>query len=149
MTAMRLHLACVTALAAALVLTSHTSEAAAPTVAVAKVQYDSPGDDTGSNTSLNKEWVQLTNPTSKTKTLTGWTLRDPQGHLYTFPAFKLKAGKSVTVHTGTGTDTAAHLYWGETGYVWNNTGDTAILKDATKKSVDSCKWTDGPGSIVC
>ena len=34
---------------------------AAPAVRILKIQYDSPGSDTGSNTSLNGEWVVLKN----------------------------------------------------------------------------------------
>lgn len=38
------------------------------------------------------------------------------------------AGATVTVHTGTGTNTATDLYWGLDSSVWNNDGDTATVK---------------------
>ena len=79
---------------------------AASAVSFSKVQYDSPGNDIGSNKSLNNEWVVVTNHGSNPKELTGWTIRDPQGHIFKFAtSFKLKPGQSVKVHTGKGTDT--------------------------------------------
>ena len=40
------------------------AQAATPAVQITKVYYNSPGTDTGSNTSLNAEWVRLTNTRS-------------------------------------------------------------------------------------
>lgn len=138
------------AVASSVVLTGAAdARPAAPPVRITAAQYDSPGNDTGSNRSLNSEWVKIKNSTRKAKSLTGWTIRDPQGHVYRFPKFRLGAGKSVTLHTGSGRNTAAHLYWGEDYYVWNNTGDRAILKNSTGKRVDVCSWDDGDGSTGC
>ena len=122
---------------------------AAPLVRFSRVQYDSPGDDTGSNSSLNAEWARVTNYGAKARTLTGWTIRDPQGHVYKFPTFKLRAGKSVRLHTGSGTNTATDLYWKQAFYVWNNTGDKAILKNKAGTRIDVCKWGDGSGVTNC
>ena len=82
--------------------------------------------------------------------LTGWTIRDPQGHIFKFPmSFKLEPGKTVKVHTGKGTDTNKDLYWKQDGYVWNNEGDKAILKNKSKTVVDTCKWGSGGSSTTC
>jgi hypothetical protein len=121
----------------------------ASAVRFSRIQYDSPGSDTGSNASLNAEWARITNHSSRTKTLTGWTVRDRKGHVYKYPTFKLKSGKRVTLHTGRGKNTATDLYWGKTHYVWKNTGDTAILKNKARTTVDTCTWGDGSGSIAC
>ena len=137
------------ALAVTVAVSLASADATTVSVSLGKIQYDSPGDDTGTNTSLNGEWVRVTNPGHTTKTLTGWTLRDPDKHVYTFPEFKLKPGKTVTIHTGDGTDTKTDLFWDAGSYVWNNGGDTAILKDVNGKPVDSCKWGDGSGVTTC
>ena len=113
---------------------------AAPTVRITSVQYDSPGSDRGGNTSLNAEWIRITNTTATKKVLTGWTLRDVARHVYRFPTFTLGAGKSVRVHTGSGANTAADLYWGQRWYVWNNDGDKAILKSASGTVVSVRSW---------
>jgi hypothetical protein len=119
-----------------------TADAATPPIRIVKIQYDSPGSDTGSNTSLNAEYVVLKNTTSTARSLTGWTLRDKTGYTYKFPTFTLKAGATVTIHTGKGTATATHRYYNRTWYVWNNTGDTAYLRDSRGYLKDSWAFTD-------
>ncbi|MFN2537747.1 MAG: lamin tail domain-containing protein, partial [Mycobacteriales bacterium] len=96
---------------------------AASTVLIGKTYYDSPGSDTRTNTSLNAEWVTIKNVSSTARSLQGWTLRDASGHVYTFGTFTLGGGKSVVIHTGKGTNTTTHRYWGSGSYIWNNTGD--------------------------
>ncbi|WP_327048916.1 lamin tail domain-containing protein [Microbispora sp. NBC_01189] len=63
-------------------------------VRITKIYYDSPGSpDTGSNSSLNGEYVQIRNTTRKAVSLKGWTMCDKTkqaGHAYTFGAFTLK-----------------------------------------------------------
>jgi hypothetical protein len=122
-------------------------------VQVTKVVYNSPGTDTGSNASINGEWVRLTNKTSKTISLKNWTLRDAAGHVYTFSTdHSLGAGKNVYVLTGKGTNgkPVGYRYWGSKSYVWNNSGDTASLRDGTNKTIDTCRWTSaGKGTTYC
>src|SRR5438477_539054 len=62
--------------------------------------------------------------------MTNWTLRDLANNTYTFPAFALAAFSEVKVWTNSGTNDAANLYWGRNQAVWNNTGDTAIVRGA-------------------
>jgi hypothetical protein len=57
------------------------SAEAASAIQITKVYYNSPGSDYGSNTSLNAEWVRITNTGTTWRTLTGWTLRDAAGHV--------------------------------------------------------------------
>jgi predicted CxxxxCH...CXXCH cytochrome family protein len=85
--------------------------------------------------------VQLKNTTSTTKTLTGWSLRDASSHIYSFPTFSLAAGTYVNGHTGSGGNTASNLYCHSSGYIWNNSGDTATLKNANGTVVDRCSYT--------
>ena len=124
-----------------------TSATAASALQFSKIQYDSPGSDTGSNTSLNGEYVTIKNVSTTTKTLTGYTVKDRTGYTYTFGTFRLSAGRSVIVKTGTGTNTSTTRYWGRNWYVWNNTSssgttDTATLRTATGTVLDTCSWTD-------
>ena len=129
------------------VAVSAPASAATPPIRIVKIQYDSPGSDKGGNTSLNAEYVVLKNTTRGARSLTGWTLRDKQGFTYKFPKFTLKAGASVTIHTGKGKATASHRYYNYTGrrYVWNNTGDTAYVRDSKGKLVDSWAFKDKSG----
>ena len=123
---------------------------AASAVRFGVIQYDSPGSDDGSNASLNAEYVRIKNASSTSAVrLTGWTVRDAQAHVYKFGSFTLGAGKVVTLHTGSGSNTATDRYWGSKAYIWNNTGDKATLKNPNGVTVDTCTWGDGPGSIIC
>nr|WP_305794484.1 lamin tail domain-containing protein [Halomarina rubra] len=112
-------------------------------VTVATVNYDAAGND-GSN--LNDEYVVLDNTGTASADLTGWTLSDAADHVYTFPTFTLDAGATVTVHTGSGSDTATDLYWGNGSPLWNNGGDTATLSDASGAVVDEYTYPDGGDS---
>ncbi|WP_202805881.1 lamin tail domain-containing protein [Actinopolymorpha alba] len=123
---------------------------AASSIQFGRIQYDSPGSDTGSNASLNAEWVVLKNVGSRAVSLRGWTVRDAQRHVYTFGTFTLNSGASVTLHTGTGTNSSTHRYWGSRAYIWNNSGDTATLKTASGTTADTCAWTStGSGYKNC
>ena len=105
------------------------------------IYYNSPGSDTGSNSSLNAEWVRLYNTSSSKITLTHWTLRDAAGHVFTFGTYTIGAHSYVTVHTGHGSSNQTDRYWNMNWYVWNNTGDTAYLRDNLNGTVDSCQYT--------
>lgn len=82
------------------------------------------------------------NPGTETLELTGWTVRDEADHVYAFPSgFTLDAGASVTLHTGSGTDTATNLYWGSESAIWNNGGDTVIVKNASAVTVATKEYS--------
>ncbi|MER6523111.1 MULTISPECIES: lamin tail domain-containing protein [unclassified Streptomyces] len=128
------------AAASAAVLVLPGQAQAAGSVHIAKIWYDSPGSDTGTTASLNGEWVQITNSTRAAVNLKGWTLTDASRHAYTLPGFSLKAGKSVTIKTGRGTNSATTLFQQRGAYVWNNDKDTATLRRAGGSLHDTCAY---------
>ena len=121
------------------------------TIQFRTLQYNAPGTDSNSNSSLNNEWVGVRNYGSTTKNLKGYTVRDAQNNVYTFKTnFYLLPNKSVRLHTGRGANTATDVYWNRTAHVWGNTRDTAILRNADRVTKDTCSWTtSGTGSKVC
>ena len=134
----------------AAILPATAAQASTPTINITKVYVNSPGTDNRTNTSLNAEYVVLKNTTTKTISLKGWTVRDRSSHIYTFGAFSLAAGKSVTLHTGRGTNTTTNRYWGSGNYIWNNTGDTAyVRKPASTTNVDTCTWGTVASYVNC
>jgi hypothetical protein len=142
-------LAMAAVLAAGVVVVPQAAHAAAPAVRIIKIYYDSPGSpDNGSNKSLNGEYVQLKNMTRKAINLKGWTIRDDTkraDHVYRFGSFILKAGKIVTLRTGVGKNTSTTLYWGRSGggtfaYIWNQTKDTAYLRNPAGVLVHKCSY---------
>ncbi len=125
---------------------------AAPAMQITKVYYNSPGSDTGSNTSLNGEWVRIKNTASTSRTITGWTLRDATTiHVYTFPTTTVAAGASIYVYTGVGSNTSTKRYWGRDWYVWNNSGEEKVrLSNANGTLIDSCDYTgSSTGYTTC
>jgi hypothetical protein len=109
-------------------------------ILISFIRYNPPGPDTGSNASLDGEYVTIHNNGRRARSLTEWRLHDNQHHRFTFPNFSLCGGCSVRVHTGSGTNGAANLYWGEGNYVWNNTGDRATLVKSTGTIRDTCAY---------
>ncbi|WP_133739690.1 lamin tail domain-containing protein [Actinorugispora endophytica] len=159
MRARTLAAALVAALTAALCLAAPAE--AAPALQFTYARYDSPGTDTGSNKSVNGEYVTIRNTTNRTVNLRGYVLHDAPSaanrskgrkwnYAYTFGSYSLAAGKSVTVYTGTGSAGSTSRYWGYKRYVWNNDGDTATLRSPGGSVVDSCVWrSKGSGSTRC
>ncbi|MFJ5135903.1 lamin tail domain-containing protein [Streptomyces sp. NPDC088707] len=44
------------------------------------------------------------------------------------------------VHTGEGRDTRTDVYQDRRNYVWDNKSDTATLRDARNRTVDTESW---------
>jgi phosphatidylserine/phosphatidylglycerophosphate/cardiolipin synthase-like enzyme len=78
-----------------------------------------------------EESVLIRNDGAGALDMDGWTLRDlTLTNVFTFPSFTLPAGAEVRVWTKSGADDGANLFWNRGTAVWNNGGDTAILRDA-------------------
>jgi hypothetical protein len=135
---------------AALVIPAQEAQATS-VLQFGKIQYNAPGTDTHSNTSVNGEYFSVKNKSAVTKDLYGITVRDLQSHVYRFTThFKLGAYGWVRVHTGKGTNTAHDRYWGLGWMVWNNTGDKATMKTAAGTTLDTCSWgSSGLGYTSC
>ncbi len=85
---------------------------------------------------LNDEYVVFENSGGEPLDLSGWTVADAADHTYTFPSeFTLDPGAEVTLHTGSGQDTETDLYWGSGSPIWNNGGDTVIVRNEAGKLV--------------
>ena len=102
-------------------------------LAVAEINADAEGND---NENLNDEYVVFENTGETPLDLGNYELLDEAGASYSFPAgFALGPGERVTVYTGSGTDTNAELYWGKSSAVWNNGGDTIIVRTDTGEEI--------------
>jgi hypothetical protein len=128
------------AVLAALAATAALASSASAAIVIRKIYYNSPGFDRGSNKSLNGEWIRLKNTGRKRRSLRSWTIRTAAGHRYRFGRYSLKPGRSLTIHTGRGTNTAANRYWGRRRYVWNNRRDTARLRNARGTLIAKCSY---------
>jgi hypothetical protein len=116
-------------------------------IRIKAIYFDPPGSDTGSNSHLNKEYVVIKNTGNQGRQLRRWKLSDQGGiHRYRFPRFKLRANRSVKIHTGRGSDNRFNLYWDLGNYVWNNDGDRATLKTKGGRTVSRCSYSSTASS---
>ncbi|MBU0595320.1 lamin tail domain-containing protein, partial [Candidatus Bipolaricaulota bacterium] len=96
--------------------------------------YDADGDDA---VNLTDEYFALQNTGSQPIDLSGWTVSNERGAVFRFPAgFTLALGAVVTIHSGTGTNSASILYWHAGAPVWSDTSDIAVLRDASGLIID-------------
>jgi hypothetical protein len=139
------------ALVAAVVSVTAVPASAKGGIQITQITYDPSGPDTGTNRHLNREVLVIRNNGSKVKSLSGWTLRDAGSqHVYRIPSgFRLRPGKVVRIHSGRGSNDSNDLYWRRSWYVWNNTGDRAVLKNAQGSAVDTCKYPGGGATARC
>lgn len=87
------------------------------------------------------EYAVITNKSLSEINLNDYTLNDESGKIYIFDNITIPANSSIKVYTGCGTDTAAELYWCYTSSaVWNNSGDTATLKNNLGSIVDTYNY---------
>jgi hypothetical protein len=77
---------------------------------------------------LRDESLTLQNDGKQEMVLTGWTLTDNKGLVYTFPQLMLFPGAKVQVHSTAGTDSPTDLYWGRPAAIWTS-GELVALYD--------------------
>ena len=107
---------------------------------IRSIEYDPPGAD------VTGEHLIVENASANQLDLTGWTIRDAapmRQHRYRFKRLLLAAGSSVRVWTKSGQDTETDLHWGLGSAIWNNTGDTAVLRDDRGVEVSRFRYPHG------
>jgi hypothetical protein len=77
---------------------------------------------------IANEVVQLKRAGNGDLWLTGWQLKDQNGHTFTFPKLLLNKDGAVLVYTHSGPDTVIELHWGLKNVVWR-TGELVSLLD--------------------
>lgn len=100
---------------------------------IAEIHADAEGND---RENLNGEYVRFGNAGNETLDISGWTVRDEADHVYTFPeGAEIGPNETVTLYTGSGEDGGGDYYWGQGSPVWNNGGDTVIVRNASGGTV--------------
>ena len=118
----------------------------ASAVRISRIYYNSPGPDTGSNPSLNGEWIRLTNTGPTSRQLRDWWITDAGGHVYRFGRLALRSGASVTVHSGRGT--GHKQYWNSSVYIWDNTRELARVYRPNGELASQCRYDDAHRSQI-
>jgi Lamin Tail Domain len=107
-----------------------------------------PKDSSHSNSTNVQNGIPVLPTSGSNISLTHWTLRDAAGHVSRFARYTLGAHSYVKIRTGHGSPTQTNRYWNRSWYIWNNTGDTATLKDNHGGKVDSCRYTGTSAGYV-
>jgi hypothetical protein len=119
-------------------------------VRISRIYYNSPGPDTATNESLNAEFVRIKNTSRTVRQLRGWSISDSDGHAYRFGRLRLRAGGSITVHSGRGRDTRKDRYWNRRGYVWDNARELVRVHNAHGRLADQCRYDNSrAGQLRC
>lgn len=111
------------------------SEGDADSLVVDAIHEDAAGND---HENENDEWIRFRNAGDAPLDISGWTIADAVGHTYRVPeGTTLAPGATVTLYTGSGQDTDSELYWGSDAAIWNNGGDTIIVRtDEGERVID-------------
>jgi hypothetical protein len=138
-------------LAGTAVLVPLTADAAI-TAVLGGIQYDPPGADVRTNAQINNEFFTVRNISTRPINLSGFRVADVANHVFVFPRGYVLPGRStVIVRTGKNRNRALTLYWNQSWYVWNNTGDTARFQTPAGKTFDTCtyKAVTGRSRVAC
>jgi hypothetical protein len=114
-------------------------------VEITYILYNPSGDD------VQGEYVRIQNRGGTAQSLAGWQLHDAatNAHRFYFPAMTLQPNGIVRVWTKSGSNTATDVYWGSGQAIWNNTGDTATLKNSNNQTVSVCSYPGGGVDYTC
>jgi hypothetical protein len=119
---------------------------ASGSVKISKIHYAQSG------TNLNSEYIVFKNTGSTTVRMKGWEIisaPSSDNQHYFFPRTKIPAGGALTLYTGSGTNGPGRRYWGATSPRWDNSGDKAILLNASGGTVDVCQYAGGGTTAYC
>ena len=119
------------------------AQASSSCVRFVSSNFDAPGDD-NYMPQLNQEWVRIKNTCATAKSIAGWKIQD-YGSIHTYKFLSgtsIGAGATITLHSGTGSNTASNKYWQRSyGAVWNNTGtERAYLGNSSGTLMST--WTE-------
>lgn len=79
---------------------------------------------------VTDEYIVLKNTADAPLDLSGWRVKDEDGHVYTFPdGYRLGIDETVTLHSSRGTQTESDRYWWADSHVWDANGDTIAVYD--------------------
>jgi len=117
---------------------TNATNATNTTVPLTNSIYISKLDVGASGETANQEYVQITNVGTAAVNMKNWAIKDTGAkHTYLFPAYTSNAKSTVTLRSGTGTNTANTLFWNKLSFIWNNNGDTAYLYNSQGDLVSS------------
>jgi hypothetical protein len=74
--------------------------------------------------SLNDEYIVIKNTGGNLVDLSGWSVKDGDGHVHTFQdGVTLEVGKTLTLYSGQGSQQKSKRYWWADEMVWDDDGE--------------------------
>jgi competence protein ComEC len=92
-------------------------------VKITNIFYD------GAGTLEPDEFVEIHNEGNQAIQLQGWSLSDESNHVFNFPAYLMQPDQICRVYTNEDHPEWCGFNYGSREAIWNNTGDTATLRD--------------------
>ena len=112
-------------------------------IRLVQIYYNPPGSTEGG------EYVVIRNFDTNGIQLQNWTLRDSANHVFTFPSFVIQPNQTCRVYTNENHPEWCSFNYGSGSAIWNNTGDTATLRNSFGQTVDTCTYTGGGTTANC
>ena len=112
-------------------------------VSIIHIFYD------GSSTNEADEYVEISNNDSAPIQVQNWTLSDEASHVFVFPSYLMQPGEICRIYTNESHSQWCGFNYGSGSAIWNNSGDTAFLRDSNGILIDSCTYTGGNVSTDC
>jgi competence protein ComEC len=95
----------------------------------------------GTGTAEPDEYVEIQNEESQPVQLQGWSLSDESNHIFTFPAFVMQPSQICRIYTNENHPEWCGFNYGSGEAIWNNSGDTATLRDGQGNIVNQFPYT--------
>ena len=91
-------------------------------------------------TSEPDEYVEIRNDDTFSIQLQNWKLSDAANHVFTFPSFVMEPGKVCRIYTNENHPEWCGFNYGSGSAIWNNTGDTATLRNSVGILIDEYSY---------
>ena len=86
------------------------------------------------------EYVEIRNYDSVPIQLQNWTLRDVANHIFTFPNHVMQPDDVCRIYTNENHPESCGFNYGSGSAIWNNSGDTATLRNSNGDFVDDFSY---------
>lgn len=107
-----------------------TATPTAGNVKITNIFYD------GTGTAEPDEYVEIQNEGAQAVQLQDWSLSDEGNHIFTFPAYVMQPTQICRIYTNEDHPEWCGFNYGRGDAIWNNTGDTATLRDGMGNVID-------------
>ena len=88
------------------------------------------------NSNEPDEYVEIRNDDTNPIQMQNWTLYDVANHTFTFPSYVMQPGEVCRIYTNENHPEWCGFNYGNGSAIWNNSGDTATLKNSIGTLID-------------